>query len=151
MGCCCGSSPRRRSSRSPSSRIWSRRSRSAGSGSDETPPHPDTRRPLRTEIAEGLRFVVHEPYLRRIVACTSLANFASAVAGAVLVIYVLRTLGLGTAAYGAIMSASAIGGLLGAVVAGRLAQWVGEGRIIPLSALGVGSRRGAGPAGRRPA
>ncbi|GEL96514.1 MFS transporter [Cellulomonas terrae] len=101
----------------------------------ETPPHPDTRRPLRVEIAEGLRFVVHEPYLRRIVACTSLANFANAVGGAVLVIYVLRTLGLGTAAYGAILSASAIGGLVGAVVAGRLAQWVGEGRIIPLSAL----------------
>lgn len=101
----------------------------------ETPPHPDTRRPLRVEIAEGLRFVVHEPYLRRIVACTSLANFANAVGGAVLVIYVLRTLGLGTAAYGAILSASAIGGLVGAVVAGRLAQWIGEGRIIPLSAL----------------
>ncbi|WP_456788149.1 MFS transporter [Cellulomonas sp. P5_C5] len=101
----------------------------------ETPPHPDTRRPLRVEIAEGLRFVVHEPYLRRIVACTSLANFASAIAAAVLVIYVLRTLDLGTAAYGAILSASAIGGLLGAVVAGRLARWVGEGRIIPVSAL----------------
>ncbi|KQR16828.1 MFS transporter [Cellulomonas sp. Leaf334] len=101
----------------------------------ETPPHPDTRRPLRVEIAEGLRFVVHEPYLRRIVACTSLANFANAVGGAVLVIYVLRTLGLGTAAYGAILSAAAVGGLVGAVVAGRLAQWIGEGRIIPLSAL----------------
>lgn len=101
----------------------------------ETPPHPDTRRPLRVEIAEGLRFVVHEPYLRRIVTCTSLANFANAVGGAVLVIYVLRTLDLGTAAYGAILSASAIGGLVGAVVAGRLAQWIGEGRIIPLSAL----------------
>ena len=101
----------------------------------ETLPHRDTRRPLRTEIAEGLRFVVHEPYLRRIVACTSLANFGGAVSGAVLVIYVLRTLGLGTAAYGAILSASAIGGLVGAVVAGRLAQWIGEGRIIPLAAL----------------
>ena len=101
----------------------------------ETPPHPDTRRPLRVEIAEGLRFVVHEPYLRRIVVCTSLANFAGAVSGAVLVIYVLRTLGLGTAAYGAILSASAVGGLVGAVVAGRLAQWIGEGRIIPLAAL----------------
>lgn len=101
----------------------------------ETPPHPDTRRPLKVEIAEGLQFVVHEPYLRRIVACTSLGNFAGAIAGAVTVIYVLRTLGLGTAAYGAILSAGSIGALLGALAAGRLAQWVGEGRIIPLSAL----------------
>ncbi|KRD44519.1 MFS transporter [Cellulomonas sp. Root930] len=101
----------------------------------ETPPHPSTRRPLKVEIAEGLRFVVHEPYLRRIVACTSLGNFAGSLAGAVTVIYVLRTLDLGTATWGAIVSAGAIGGLLGAVVAGRLAQWIGEGRIIPLSAL----------------
>ena len=78
---------------------------------------------------------MHEPYLRRIVACTSLGNFAGAISGAVLVIYVLRTLDLDTAAYGAILSASAVGGLLGAVVAGRLAQRIGEGRVIPLSAL----------------
>jgi Na+/melibiose symporter-like transporter len=101
----------------------------------EQTPHPDTRRPLKVEIAEGLQFVVHEPFLRRIVACTSLGNFAGAIAGAVTAIYVLRTLGLGTAAYGAILSAGSVGGLLGAVVAGRLAQWIGEGRIIPLSAL----------------
>jgi MFS family permease len=101
----------------------------------ETPPHPSTRRPLKVEIAEGLQFVVHEPYLRRIVACTSLGNLAGAMAGAVTVIYVLRTLELGTAAYGAVVSEGAVGGLLGAVAAGRLAQWIGEGRIIPLSAL----------------
>ena len=101
----------------------------------ETPPHPDTRRPLHVEIAEGLRFVVHEPYLRRIVACTSLGNLGGAISGAVIVIYVLRTLDLGTATWGAILSASAVGGLLGAVVAGRLAQWIGEGRIIPLAAI----------------
>ncbi|WP_456845229.1 MFS transporter [Cellulomonas sp. P5_C6] len=101
----------------------------------EQTPHPDTRRPLKVEIAEGLQFVVHEPYLRRIVACTGLGNFAGAIGGAVTVIFVLRTLGLGTAAYGAILSAGSIGALLGAVVAGRLAQWIGEGRIIPLSAL----------------
>ncbi len=101
----------------------------------ETPPHPDTRRPLRTEIAEGLGFVVHEPYLRRIVACTSTGNFAGAIGGAVTVIYALRVLDLGTAAWGAVVSAAAVGGLLGAVVAGRLAHWAGEGRIVPLTAL----------------
>ncbi|MBO3101560.1 MFS transporter [Cellulomonas fengjieae] len=101
----------------------------------ETPPDPATRRPLRVEIAEGLRFVVHEPYLRRIVVCTSLGNLAGALSAAVTVIYVLRTLDLDTAAFGAIVSAGAVGGLLGAVVAGRLAQWVGEGRTIPLAAL----------------
>ncbi len=101
----------------------------------ETPPHPDTRRPLRTEISEGLSFVVHEPILRRIVATTGLGNFAGSISGAVMVIYALRVLDLGTAAWGLVVSASAIGGLVGAVVAGAMARWVGEARLVPLSSL----------------
>ncbi|WP_426592918.1 MFS transporter [Cellulomonas sp. McL0617] len=101
----------------------------------ETPPHPDTHRPLRTEIGEGLSFVVHEPFLRRIVATTGLSNFAGAISGAVVVIYALRVLDLGTAAWGVVLSASSVGGLVGALVAARLASWVGEARLIPLSIL----------------
>lgn len=98
-------------------------------------PSREDRRPLRTEIAEGLRFVVHQPLLRRIVASTSLFNFGSAVTAAVLAIYALRTLGFDTATYGAIASASAAGGLAGAFTADRLARLVGESRVIPLSAI----------------
>jgi len=101
----------------------------------EEPPSPESRRPLRTEIAEGMRFVVHQPYLRRIVACTGLSNFGSAITNAVFVIFALRTLGLSTAAFGTAMSASAIGGLLGAVTADRFARWIGEARVIPIAAL----------------
>ncbi|GIG39135.1 MFS transporter [Cellulomonas phragmiteti] len=101
----------------------------------ETLPPAAERRPLRTEIAEGLRFVVHQPYLRRIVVCTSLSNLAGAVSAAVVVIYVLRTLDLGTAAFGTVLSAGAVGGLTGAVLAGRVTQRIGEGRTIPLAAL----------------
>ncbi len=101
----------------------------------ETLPPPEHRRPLREEIAEGLRFVVHQPLLRRIVACTAIGNLFSALSGALVVIYALRVLGLDEAAYGTVLSASAVGGLLGAVLSDRLVRWVGEGRIIPLSAL----------------
>ena len=107
----------------------------------ETPPHPDTRRPLKVEIAEGLQFVVHEPYLRRIVACTSLGNFAGAIAGAVTVIYVLRTLGLGTAAYGAVLSAGSIGALLGAARRGPARAVGGRGTHHPAVRAGHGPRR----------
>ena len=93
------------------------------------------RPPLRAAIAEGLRFVVHQPLLRRIVACTSLSNFATSIGGALSVIYALRILGLDTAALGTVFSASAVGGLVGAVAAGRAARLVGEGRVIPVSAL----------------
>ena len=105
---------------------------------DEVLPSRADRRPLRTEIAEGLRFVVHQPLLRRIVACTSISNLFNAVAGALTVLYALRILGLDAAALGVVFSASAVGGLLGAVTADRVARWVGEGRVIPLAALVAG-------------
>ncbi|MCU1432103.1 MAG: major facilitator superfamily 1 [Actinotalea sp.] len=102
---------------------------------EETLPPREERRPLKTEIAEGLRFVVHQPLLRRIVACTSLSNFFGAVSGALMVIYALRILGLDPAALGVVFSAGAVGGLLGAVSADRFARWLGEGRVIPIAAL----------------
>lgn len=105
---------------------------------EEELPHPDDRRPLRTEIAEGLRFVVHQPLLRRIVACTSTANFFNAVASAVTVIFALRILGLDAAGLGLVYSAASIGGLVGAVLADRAARLVGEGRVVAVSALAGG-------------
>ncbi|MEN1976559.1 MULTISPECIES: MFS transporter [unclassified Cellulomonas] len=101
----------------------------------ETLPSPEHRRPLRAEIAEGLGFVLRQPLLRRIVACTALGNLFGAVSGSLLVLYALRDLGLDEAAYGTVLSASAVGGLLGAVASDRLVRWVGEGRVIPLAAL----------------
>lgn len=101
----------------------------------ETLPAAEHRRPLREEIAEGLRFVLRQPLLRRIVACTALGNLFGAVSGSLLVLYALRDLGLDEAAFGTVLSASAIGGLLGAIASDRLVRWVGEGRVIPLAAL----------------
>ena len=98
-------------------------------------PERGARRPLRAEIAEGLRFVLHQPLLRRIVACTSLSNLAGAISNALLAIYALRVLGMDAAALGLVFSAGAVGGVLGALVADRVARLVGEGRAIPLAAL----------------
>lgn len=102
---------------------------------DEVLPAKADRRPLRAEIAEGLRFVVHQPLLRRIVACTSLGNFAGSISNALLVIYALRVLGLSAATLGLVFSAASVGGILGAVSANQIARWVGEGRSVAVSAL----------------
>jgi predicted MFS family arabinose efflux permease len=98
-------------------------------------PDRAARRPLRAEIAEGLSFVVRHPLLRRIVACTGIANFATSMSGALLVLYALRRLGLSETTVGIVFAAGSVGGLVGAVTGARFAQWVGEGRAIPLSAL----------------
>lgn len=102
---------------------------------EEELPAKDGRRPLRTEIREGLAFVVRQPLLRRIVACTSIGNFAGGITNALMVIYALRELRLDTATLGLVYSVSSVGGLLGAVLADRAARWVGEGRAVALSAV----------------
>jgi MFS family permease len=101
----------------------------------DTVPDRATRRKLRHEIAEGLSFVVRQPLLRRIVACTGTFNLFSSMTMALLVLYVLRTLGLSESTLGFVFSVGAIGGIVGAATAARFARAVGEGRSIPLSSL----------------
>jgi MFS family permease len=98
-------------------------------------PDRSTRRRLRTEIGEGLSFVVRHPLLRRIVACTGTSNLFSMITTTLLVLFALRELDLSETDLGFVLSAGAVGGLLGAVTAARFARWVGEGRAIPLSVL----------------
>jgi predicted MFS family arabinose efflux permease len=101
----------------------------------DTVPDRTARRPLRTEIAEGLSFVVRHPLLRRMVACTGLANLGGSITAALLVLYAIRELGLSESVVGLVFSAGAVGGLLGAVSAAGIARLVGAGRTIPLAAL----------------
>lgn len=101
----------------------------------EETPDPAARRPLRSEIKEGMSFVLRHPLLRRIVACTGLTNLATAAIFALFVLYAVRTLGFSETTLGLVMSVGAVGGLLGAVSSGPFARLVGEGRAIPLSAV----------------
>jgi len=102
----------------------------------EEPVHDkSTRRALRVEIAEGLRFVLKHPLLSRIAACTSLFNLFSSISAALIILFMVRDLGLEPGVIGLVFSASAVGGVLGALAATPLARKVGEGRIIPLSTL----------------
>ena len=107
-------------------------------GHTETPPPREGRRPLRVEIGEGLRFVVRNPLLSRITACTSINCFFSGVLQALFVLYVLQVLGLGAETIGVVWALGAVGGLAGALLSTRIARSVGEGRTIPASALVCG-------------
>ena len=84
----------------------------------EEPAAKSARRPLVTEIGEGLSFVVRQPLLRRIVATTGLSNMFGNVGQAMLVYFAIRGLGLGEAGLGLTLSTGAIGGLAGALAAG---------------------------------
>ena len=95
---------------------------------------------LRTEIVEGLRYVLGNRYLRMIAACTGTSNFGSSVAFAVFPVFVYRELGLNPGVVGAAYGLGSIGILLAAVSAASLARRFGVGPVI------VGSIFLCGPA-----
>lgn len=96
------------------------------------------RRPLLTEIGEGLRWVFGNPLLRRIVATTGVSNFFGTLSFTLLPLFILRDLGLSAASMGLIFSLAAIGGVAGAAATPRIVRLIGEARAIPLGAIGFG-------------
>ena len=102
----------------------------------EVPRPREEHAPLRTEIAEGLRWVFGNPLLRRIVASTTLSNAFSAFVFTLLPILILRILGFSAQAMGMLLTIQALGGLAGALTTSRLAARLGEARLVPLAAIG---------------
>jgi MFS family permease len=95
-------------------------------------------RNLRAEIAEGLKFVVKHPILRKIVACTGTSNLFSGMSTAIEIVFLIRVLHVHPAFTGVLFAFSAIGGIAGGVFAGRLARRIGSARIIWFSILVFG-------------
>jgi MFS family permease len=86
-------------------------------------------------MKEGLAFVLGNRLLRAITACTATANLFSNVAMTVFVVLLASKDGLNLSAgtIGLLFSATAVGGLLGAMVARRFAGWVGQGPALWIS------------------
>lgn len=101
----------------------------------EVKPDRGARRRLASEIADGVRFVAHEPLIRRVVGTTATGNLFGTLSSTLLPLLILQQLNLGTAGLGLVLSVGAIGGLLGALTASALSRRVGEGRVIGLSAV----------------
>jgi MFS family permease len=101
------------------------------------PPKPERKpdRHLGREIGEGLRFVVGNRMLRAIAMCTGSSNLFSSMGFAVYYVLLARELHLSAGVIGLITSTSAVGGLLGSLVASRIARRFGQGPTIWLSVL----------------
>jgi MFS family permease len=94
-------------------------------------------RNLRREIGEGLRFVLGNRLLRSIALCTGSSNLFGSMAAAVFYVLLARDLRLSPGWIGLIESTSAIGGLVGSVLASRFARRAGQGPAIWMSALAM--------------
>jgi MFS family permease len=91
---------------------------------------------MKREVAEGLRWVLGNPYLRWIAASTATFNFFGNIIFAVYLVFAVRVLGLGAGVIGLIFAVSNIGYLLGALAANRLSRRFGVGPAIIIGAAG---------------
>jgi MFS family permease len=85
---------------------------------------------LRTQIAEGLRVVLHTPLLRATAVTSAAGNLAFAIASAVSIVFMVRTLHLSPTAIGIVMALGSVTVMAGAALTPRLARTVGSARII---------------------
>ncbi|PVE90961.1 MFS transporter [Microbacterium sp. TPD7012] len=92
---------------------------STGSGTQERT-HP----PVHTDIAEGLRWLWHNPPVRMLVLIILVFNVTWAAPWGVLVLYATEHLHMGAVGFGALTTASAVGGLLATACFGWLERHV---------------------------
>lgn len=85
---------------------------------------------LLPQIAEGLRFVFTDAALRSIVACTATANLANGAFTTVQILFLNRELGLSPAIVGVVLATGGVGGIIGAILAGRITRRIGQARSI---------------------
>lgn len=90
---------------------------------------------MRTQIAEGLRFVLGHRLLRPIAMCTALANLFGAMAQAIVVLFMVRRLHFAAATIGFVAAVGNVGFLIGAAAVGWVNRRIGTGRTI---VLGIG-------------
>jgi MFS family permease len=100
----------------------------------ERPP-TDHAQTLVRRATQGFGYVWRHPYMAPSLRCCTTLNFFSFVAAALVVLYASRTLGLSAGTIGLAFGVGALGGLVGAVLAGRIARWIGAGYTIAVGAV----------------
>ncbi|MBT2393901.1 MFS transporter [Streptomyces sp. ISL-1] len=95
----------------------------------ETPPKDDDRGgSLHRQIAEGLRFVLKDRYLRPMVIYGAVVNLALMGYQAVQVVFLVRTVGISSGAVGLVLTAGSLGGIVGAMLAASIGRRFGTAR-----------------------
>jgi MFS family permease len=87
------------------------------------------RRHLRTEIGEGLRWLMGNRLIRTLSGLAGVGNLCNYLAMSTFVLFARDRLGLGNAGYGVLVGAMAIGGVAGALLSRRLVLRFGGRRI----------------------
>ncbi|HEY2672789.1 MAG TPA: MFS transporter [Rugosimonospora sp.] len=99
----------------------------ASGGPSEQRPEPQR---LTQEIGAGLRYVRSHPLARTVAVAGAVGSFVLGGYQAVIFVFLARQVGLSAALIGGLLALSSVGGLLGALAAGRLAKRFGNARLM---------------------
>ena len=98
--------------------------------SDEPSESKVANRDFRREIGEGLRFLIHDPYLRPLVIFSSMVNLGISGIDSLMVIFIVRTVGVSPSWAGAILASMGVGALFGSAISARLVRRFGSARAL---------------------
>jgi predicted MFS family arabinose efflux permease len=90
---------------------------------------------LRREIVDGLRFVARDPYLGVACGYAAASNLAHNMLEAVVVVFLVRTVGVSPGTVGVLMATLGCGGVVGALAATAVARRFGTARGLLLCEL----------------
>jgi MFS family permease len=105
---------------------------------ERPPAHEERQARMRTELWEGLRYVLGHRLLRPQAISTGVGNFFGNVVYSILVVFAVRTLHLSPALIGVAFMGGGIGWLIGSLSATRLGSSLGVGRATVLGASAAG-------------
>jgi MFS family permease len=91
------------------------------------PPLEPSEGGIRAQVWDGMRFIGRSRILRPTLAAAATLNFFNFAFAALFILYATRELGIKAGTLGIVLGAGAVGGLIGAVVAGRLGRRIGLG------------------------
>jgi MFS family permease len=94
---------------------------------------PETESAEKGHVVAGVRFVAGNPIVRAALGATATINFFNFVFFALFILYATKSLGVEPGLLGLVLGAGAAGGVIGALVTGRVARRIGIG---PAFALG---------------
>ncbi|HEY2287543.1 MAG TPA: MFS transporter [Streptosporangiaceae bacterium] len=80
---------------------------------------------IRTQIAEGLRWLYRHRLLRVVAVLLGVFNFGNQMGQAVLVLLATQTLHVGTRGYGLLLAVTAVGSVAGGLVSPAVTGWLG--------------------------
>ncbi|MEU5669901.1 MFS transporter [Micromonospora sp. NPDC047753] len=102
----------------------------AGIRKGPVPAEPRQRTSLRAEVAAGLQWLWRHRLLRVLALSMGLSNIAFGAAFAVFVLYCRERLGVSGVGYGFLLTAFAVGGLVGTTVAARITRALGGSTVL---------------------